>query len=192
MQSRNTLSDSELIERFLAEGAECWFAALIERYVPRLLRYLRSFSVEEKELDDMVQEIALAVFRALPRFRGDAAPSTFIYAIAHRQLMKHRRRLGRERHNLPRTGNDDMRLAIQEAPGTDMATDIINEEAATRVRMALERLPGRQREVLILRYMEQCKIRDIATMLDRSEGTVKATIFKALKNLKTALAEEPV
>ena len=67
---------------------------------------------------------------------------------------------------------------------------LVRKEHSEKVRKSIQRLPARQREVFVLKHLKGLKISEIARVLDCPEGTVKANLFKAIKNLKQYLGEE--
>ena len=86
---------------------------LHERYAPVIHRFLAAFSVPPEEREDACQEVFVAVFRSLRRFRGEARLSTWIYRIAAR----HATRTGRRRRMRTMLAN----LLVREPPPPPIA-----------------------------------------------------------------------
>jgi RNA polymerase sigma-70 factor (ECF subfamily) len=76
------------------------------------------------------------------------------------------------------------------APGTSPSHRVVREELRGRVQAALARLADRDREVLVMRYLEQLPTREIAAALGTTEGAVKVRHLRALERLRGLLAEE--
>ncbi|MCI0465196.1 MAG: sigma-70 family RNA polymerase sigma factor [Gemmataceae bacterium] len=75
-------------------------------------------------------------------------------------------------------------------PGTGPSQKVVREEMVQRVRRALERLSERDREVLVLRFLEQMSVREVAAVMGSSEGAVKTRQVRALERLHALLAQE--
>jgi RNA polymerase sigma-70 factor (ECF subfamily) len=100
------------------------FEALLGNYGAALKRLCRAYLQDPGEQQDLLQEILMAIWSALPRFRAEASERTWMYRIAHNVALtysgKHRRREGseepiEERAELASTGNDPRRLALAQA-----------------------------------------------------------------------------
>lgn len=84
-----------------------------------------------------------------------------------------------------------MQLARQlVAPGTSPSRQAVRNELHRRVRAALDRLGSRDREVLVLRYLEQLSVKEIAVVLEISESAVKTRHFRALHRLRNLLGDD--
>ena len=89
-----------------------WFAALFDTYGAPLARLASSYARARGEQDDLFQEIMIALWRALPAYRGDCSERTYVYRIAHNRAMSY---LSRRR---PMVGNLDEEGELP-APGPD-------------------------------------------------------------------------
>jgi RNA polymerase sigma-70 factor (ECF subfamily) len=110
---------------------------------------------------------------------------------AHRRhLRAGRRTVAREE---PAGLPDESVLELAErlaTPGTGPSAALSRRERAARVRIALDRLPERDREVLVLRYLEDLTTADTAAVLGCSEGTTKVRLLRALRRLRDLLDGE--
>ena len=128
--------------------------------------------------DDTAHEIASEAFvRLLGRWTKVDNPQSYLYMIATNLVRDHWRKTERERRAM-RTVTAGANLD----PVTNPAQDV-------DVRNLIESLPPRLRDPFLLYYYGGFGIRDIATMLKRPEGTIKADLFAARGKLKTALGE---
>lgn len=125
------------------------------------------------DAEEASQEAFLAFSRALPSFRGEASPSTFLYRIAVNAAIRLSGRRGGE-------GRLD---AEPEAPAPGEARD----EILAKVRAAVLGLPPRQRAVFTLRHYQGQKVEEIAEALEISAGAVKAHLHQALLALRESL-----
>jgi RNA polymerase sigma-70 factor (ECF subfamily) len=128
--------------------------------------------------DDTAHEIASEAFtRLLSRWSGLDNPQSYLYMIATNLVRDHWRKLERERRAM-RT----VTANTEAEPFSDPAQDV-------DVRELLQRLPARLRDPFLLHYYAGFGIKEIAALLKRPEGTIKADLYHARAKLKEALAE---
>jgi RNA polymerase sigma-70 factor, ECF subfamily len=171
----------QLYERLLVlrcqTGDQAAFAALVERYSPRLLYYLRKMLGEAKaDAEDVLQEVWFDVFRAAPRLNDPAAFPAWLYRIA-------RNRTARRQRNKPRLSRP-----LVEA---DLADDPDDEDYSTAdadiVHTALNELAPEHREVLVLRFLEEMSYEDTAQVVGCPLGTIRSRIHYAKRALRSVL-----
>lgn len=167
--------------------------ALFQEYAPKVYALARRFGFDADEAEDGVQEVFVKVQRRISTFRGEAALSTWLYQVAVNALRDHRRRTLRLARPLPFAagpgGFEDAEPAEQrvEAATPPPAEEAVRAERKTLIRAALDRLPARFREVLVLRELEGWSYRDIARVLELPQGTVESRIFRARERLAAEL-----
>ncbi len=132
-------------------------------------------------VEDACQEVWIAVYRALPRFRGEARVTTWLLAIAARVCHKLTRR-----HRLVLVGEDDAPEPVAEAPGPE--AEALRGELAQVVRVAIDQLPDGRREVVHLRQIEGLSYDEIARVLDIPVGTVRSRLHHGMARLAELLA----
>jgi RNA polymerase sigma-70 factor (ECF subfamily) len=159
-------------------GDDVAFAELFARYRPRLHYFVRKMLVDSAAVDDLLQEIWLDVFRGLPRLSDVAAFPAWLYRIARNKTWQ---ALRKRRHAEQPLGGED--LADESDP------DFSNEDAQ-RVHAGLDQLPGEQREVLVLRFLEEMSYDAIAQVVGCELGTVRSRIHYAKRALRRALEKE--
>lgn len=156
------------------------FADLVMRNQDRAIRLAtRLLSGDRAAAEDVVQEAYLRAYRGLSKFRGDAQLTTWLDRIVVREAYRHHRRPWR-------------RWLAGEDP-----QDHVQPERASlpdpllrgRIQAALERLTMHQRTVFVLMHLEGRTATEVATIMDRSVGTVKSHLHRALKALRTDLAD---
>ena len=138
-------------------------------------RVARSLLGDSDQARDATQEAALRLLRDLPRFRGDSSFRTWAIGIAINVAREMRRKRGRE----------DGGWRIKDRP--DDAGAVLRDEERAAVKEALAGLPERQREAVVLRYFEELSVGQTAAAMKCSPGTVKATVFQALRSMKKRL-----
>jgi RNA polymerase sigma-70 factor, ECF subfamily len=157
--------------------------ALVTTYGNRLLRSAFSRSGNETEAQDLVQDTFLQAIRSIHRFQGRSSVYTWLHAI----LLNLTRHYHRDRKRIVY----DEELASREIPAPDESP--IQLDAGTAFSAlwgALDQLSAAHREVIVLRYYENMKIRDIARHLRISKGTVKSRLHYAIGEMRKLLPDE--
>jgi RNA polymerase sigma-70 factor, ECF subfamily len=126
--------------------------------------------------EDLLQETLLEVIRAAADFRGDASASTWMCAIARRRLARHF-----ERERKVAVTESRLRLVVPEQPDGD---DVERRDQVTR---ALGRLPALHRQVLVLKYLDQLSVQQIAGQLGRTGVQVQSLLQRARAGLRREL-----
>ena len=140
----------------------------------RVASYLRVQRAAEPE--DVTSEVFLAVFRNIHNFSGDEAQfRAWVFVIAHRRLLDERRRLGRR-------DEEPLDIAAANATG-DTEDDALRALGTERVEALCARLPSDQRGVLLLRLVGDLSVDQVAGVLGKSPGAVKALQRRALAAL---------
>jgi RNA polymerase sigma-70 factor (ECF subfamily) len=187
-----------------ASGDQQARGTLLERHRERLRRMIavRLDPRLAPRLDpsDIVQETLAEADRRLDEYLGDRAVAFYpwLRQIATDRLgMAHRRHLRAGRRTVAREepGGLPEGSALQLAErvlgsGGSPSAGLMREERRQQVRKALEELPERDREVLVLRYLEQHSTAQTAEVLGLSQGAVKMRLLRAVQRLHELLDEE--
>jgi len=157
--------------RPVAEAAE----QLFRRVYPQLAGWVRRVVDDD---DEVAHEIASEAFvRLLARSSRVDRPQQYLYAVAANLIRDHWRQIRRDR------------WAVSGATAAATAEPIVNPAQDVHVRDLIGSLPRRLREPFLLYYYGGFAVRDVAALLRRPEGTVKADLFAARARLRTTLAE---
>lgn len=171
------LSDEALI-KLLQEGNSRYFATLTNRYTPYIQQRCRAYVRDEEQAADLSQEILIKVFLQLPKFRGEAKFSTWLYTIIHHACVDF---LRREKHNPHEAITEKLADEIGELLEIDEEPD---EEITMEVLEALlEELTPEDKLILLLKYREKHALRDIQATLGLQESAVKMRIKRARERL---------
>jgi RNA polymerase sigma factor (sigma-70 family) len=157
------------------------FATLLAAHGPALGRLAGSYTRESGERDDLFQEIAVAVWKALPRFRGECSERTFLFRIAHNRAITY---LARRR--LP-TVEADQELEVEDA-APDPEQALSSEQQGDRLLAAIRRLPVAYAQVVTL-TLEGLSYADVADVLGITESNVGARLTRARQMLRTFLKD---
>jgi RNA polymerase sigma-70 factor (ECF subfamily) len=156
------------------------FDRLLAAHGAALTRLAGSYTNTAADRDDLTQEIAIAIWRALPRFRGECSERTFVFRIAHNRaiswLVRNRRQ--------PPTGED---LEVRDSR-PDAESELAREQRAERLRRAVRRLPVLYRQAVTL-SLEGLDYGEIAEVLGISENNVGARLSRARQMLRELLED---
>ena len=151
----------------------------------RLVHRLLGWRARAADLDDLVQDVLLRAWRARDGFRGDAQLATWLCRIALGLVHDHARRQARHRRLFG--------WLLPAEPPAPIADDPIpheHDEPLDRTRQAMQLLAHADREVLVLRYLEQRDIDDIAVLRGISRAAIDARLSRARQRLRERLATE--
>lgn len=162
-----------------------WLQRLFEEHRERIYRIGLRFTQDPEEACDIVQETFVRAHRSLHQFRGDARVSTWLTRITINVCLNHQR--DRRHERLLRDVDFDLGRLAPATPSRTPEEEYLLEEFRTRVRRLLLDFPPRQRLVFVLKHYESLKIREISTLLNIREGTVKAFLHRSLKTLRRRL-----
>jgi len=182
--------DARLLRR-LQSGEAAAFAELLDAQGARVRALALRMGISPTEADDVTQEIWLAVWKALPSFRGDADLATWVYRLAINICLKHRARTGKA------TGGDDELEDLVCQDQSALAPRVLERrELGEQVRKAIEGLSDAHRAVVVLHEMHGLTYVQCAHALQVPVGTVKSRLFHAFGRLRTRLGpyvlnEEP-
>jgi len=176
------LDDRALATRAGA-GERDAFDVLVVRHQRAVYQVCFRFVRDHAEASDAMQDAFVKAWRALPRFKGDAAFATWLYRVAVNTCLS---RLAARRPVADPLAD----AAVVADPRESQATSLIQREQAAAVRRAVDRLPDRQRATVILRVFHDLPHAEIAAVLGSSVGSVKANFFHALRNLRRLLGED--
>lgn len=165
-----------------ASGAPA-FADLIGELAPYVLRVLPRLGVAPSDVEDVSQEVLLAVHRGLPGFEGRSSTRTWVYGICLRVARNHRDRayVRRERpHAEPPVP----------PPFTDAGEPALDDKRLiARLDAALSALPPEQRETFVLHALEDLDVKEIAVAQGVSKFTVYTRLYAAQRRLRAWFAE---
>jgi RNA polymerase sigma-70 factor, ECF subfamily len=177
------IPDDELVERCRLGDTGAW-RALYDRYSPSVHRFISALGIPVEEREDAAQDVFVAVYRSLARFRGEAQLSTWIYRIAARHAV----RLGRRR----RVREFLCTLAVREPPPPPAADPSERASHLHLLDRMLSKLNPKKRTVFVLFEIEGLRVDEIARVVGCPENTVWSRLHHAraemLKMARRSLA----
>lgn len=147
---------------------------VLTEYGPSLGRVVAAYASSSTDRDDLAQDIALALVRALPRYRGESSLRTYVLRIAHNCGV---RTISRRRISLPL---DEGEHGVSE-PSPEQS--VLAQQDAERLAQELRRLPLGMRQVVSL-TLEGLSQREIAEVLELTENVVSVRLHRARKHLR--------
>jgi RNA polymerase sigma-70 factor, ECF subfamily len=190
-------ADGELVLR-LRSGDERAFVSLVERYQEQMLRLATSFVPSRAVAEEVVQDTWLALLRGLDAFEGRSSLRTWLFSI----LVKQARTTGTREHRSvpvadPEPAADPARFDasggwadppehwIEAVEGRVEAGKL-----AGRVRELMDELPARQREVVILRDVEEMSSEEVCSVLAISDGNQRVLLHRGRSRLRQLFEDE--
>lgn len=154
------------------------FNNLVQKYSEQLYWHVRNLVGSHEDADDIVQETYIKAWKALPSFRGESSPSTWLWRIATNEalafLRKQRVRAALRFESLDFTAERVI----------DSDTWFNGDEAQRRLAKAILRLPDKQRAVFCMRYFEEMPYEEISEVTGTSVGGLKASYHIAADKIK--------
>ncbi len=185
-------SENELILRAQAGNTEA-FEQLVLRYDRQVLAIATRYVSNADDAKDIYQEVFIRVFRGIKKFQFRSEFSTWLYRITTNVCLTHRTRRQQQTESPMRgaftdeDGEPHTQAITADTAAPDQAR--ITTEIAERIEAALDCLAPKQKMVFTLRHYQGYKLREIATMMDCTEGTVKRYLFLATHAMRELLRE---
>jgi RNA polymerase sigma-70 factor, ECF subfamily len=175
-----------------ARVVDAAFESLVEAYYRRIYSLIYRMVQSEQDAADLTQETFVRVYRALPKLRAEGAQSAWIRRIATNLCLDWLRR----RNSSPSMSSLDARPT--EDSDTHQSWEIADptgepdllfssKERASALYAAIEKLPDDYRTVVILHYMEEMRVEEIADLQGVPAGTIKSRLSRARRELKRKL-----
>ncbi|MCK9487138.1 MAG: sigma-70 family RNA polymerase sigma factor [Dehalococcoidia bacterium] len=169
-----------LVDRAKTGDAEA-FGALYDRFRPEIFRYLVVRVRDQDVAEDLVQQVFLKAWRAIPRYEHRGAPfRAWLYRMAHNQMV-----------DFFRTRRPTTDLEGVDLPEPSEAEErVLVGEMNDALQAAMERLSEDHREVLVLRFLMEKSAREIGEIMGRKEVTVRGLQMRALLALRREIESQ--
>ncbi len=177
-------SDSELVRLFKEEDKEEPFNIIVSRYRERIYRHIRQMVFRHEDVDDILQDTFIKIWKNLENFRGDSTLFTWIYRIATNETMSFIR------------NSKQGRFVFWGKVEHSLAESLVDDEffSGDRIRrklsLAVASLPEKQRLVFNMKYFEDMKYAEMAKILSTSEGALKASYHHAVKKIEKFMNDD--
>jgi len=179
------LTDALLAEKVMKGDAEA-FSAVYDRYAPALLRHLSYRTPNKETAEDLLSKTFLKSWEYVRSGKKITYLKQFLYTTAQNALTDHYRR-----KNNSDILSDDM--TDYDRPDEHDRTTVLMDREFDKVALAeaLGKIKPEFRDVLVMRFLDELEINEVAKVLDASPNAVYVRIHRALKSLKEVLTERP-
>ena len=170
------LTDNELMAR-VCQGSSGAFSELFDRYQQRLINYFYKMLWNDRDMaEDFTQELFTKIIRKPELFKLELNFSTWVFSIATNMCKNAYRKRAYERAYL-----DQLPINPTESKYIEHRLD--QEIQMKELHKILDQLGEDKREIFLLRYQQELSIKEIAAIMDCTEGTVKSRLFYIRKNI---------
>ncbi len=160
------------------------FRLLVNRHSKILYAHIRSIVLNHQDTDDVLQNTFIKAWQKIGSYRGEADIATWLFKIATNEALQHlRKQKTKKRFLVFNTKEDLPETAKADAPAAD------GETIKRKLDAAMKTLSQQQRIVFSMKYLNEMKYTQIARVLDRSEGTLKAVYHQAVKKIEKHITE---
>lgn len=168
------------------EGDPEAFNELVQRHHARIYGLAYRMLGNPDDASDATQEAFLEAYKSIQSFQFQSKFLTWMYRVGINVCQQYKRRSDSRQRALTSYTKD---IQDRDAQYTGEYPDrvLLKTERDQLIQQAIDQLPSKQRIVITLFYMQQMKYREIAELLDCSEGTVASRLNTAVKNLKSKL-----
>ena len=161
-----------------------WNAEL-KQHTPWLRTVIAARCREPQAVDEILQEVAMAVIKQKSPLKDKTKVAPWLYQIAVRQSLMYRRKHGRRRNLQNRYAEEVESSPRQSTP--DPLEWLIASERRSLIRKAIDRLLPREAEILLLKYTQDWSYKQIAQHLGVSESAVESRLHRARRNMRREL-----
>jgi RNA polymerase sigma-70 factor, ECF subfamily len=177
MPLQASLDDEELV-RSAQTGKQDAFTQLYERYLPIVYTRVR-FKIPDEDVEDITQEIFIAVMKSLNSFKGNSKFSTWIWTLTNRKIADYyRSRRLRFLHTEQREEKLERSLTNDDGASNSHQDDLVT------IRRALQKLPETYQEIILQRFVDQLPFCEIAAQNHQSLEATKSLFRRSVSALR--------
>lgn len=181
------MTDFEII-KLVQQNDRAYFRLLVEKYQPMVFRTCMGFLHHKEDAEDVSQEIFVQVYQSLASFKGEASFPTWLYRIAVNASLNHLRKSSKwgfiqRLENLFENDRNGISMPDNDHP----EALLIQSEHRQWVNAALDSLPEKQRTAIVLSKYDDLSQKEIAEVMNTTEGAVEALLQRAKSNLRVKL-----
>jgi len=172
------VSDEEIVKLYLESQNVAYFTILYKRYSGKIFGKCLSLLKSESESEDATQDIMMKILMNLAKFSGKSRFSTWIYSITYNYCIDFLRRKKKD----PSVYVDDFieNLDVEE----EVEDTFLLEMNVKRLKKILEEIPSGDKTILLMKYQDEMSIKEIGSILDKSESAIKMKIKRAKQKFR--------
>lgn len=171
------------------QGDHRAFETLVQRYDQRVIALAYQLVGNRHDAEDIYQEVFMRVFHNITKFRFQSDFYTWLYRIVVNTAISYRKKRTRHSHqSIDAASESEHWHWTPEADTPDPDAQVMNAELKGKIDDTLDNLSLMQRTVFVLRFFQDFKIKDIASIIGCTEGTVKNYLFRGTRKMRKSLA----
>jgi RNA polymerase sigma-70 factor, ECF subfamily len=175
-------NEAALVERATAHDQTA-FAELYNAYVDKIYKYIYYKVGDASEAEDLCEQVFLKAWMAIGRYKWSGHPfSSWLYKLAHNLIVDHYRN---RRDPVPLSN-----LLFTPAETSGPESSLYADAEIAELKAAIRRLTHDQQQVVALRFIEGYSNAEIAQMMNKKEGAIRALQYRALRSLQALLQAE--
>lgn len=186
---RNSPPSAEVVRELAMQASQLdvlAFGGLYRHYFPQILQFVASRVTGYQEAEDLTNAIFEKAYSAIGRYQPSPAQfSTWLYTIARNSIIDHYRK-----RRLPVQDDAEAEMVAAVDPREDPEASVLGDERRRYLQAALKHLTEEQRQVVGCRFFFNLSIQEVASLMHKTEGAVKALQFRALERLRRQLAPD--
>lgn len=178
-------TEDQLVERLQdVTTKEQAFVELLNLYKERLYWHVRKIVITHDDADDVLQNTFIKVFKSIHNFKRESKLYSWMYRIATNEAITH---LNKQAKHKSISSEEYKNYAIN-----NLQSDVYFEgdEIQLKLQKAISTLPEKQQLVFNMKYFDDIKYKDMAQILDTSEGALKASYHIAVKKIEAYLTSD--
>ena len=185
-------SDPELLERLRGRDPAAW-EAIVDAYLPQLLRAGRGMGFSLDEAQDLAQSGFVALMESIGRFEGRSHIRTFLFGIFYNKVSEHLRERQKADQSDPIDDVMESRFDLKgrwRQPPADIEEGVFGREVREMVQDCLETVPRAQRIAFYLREVEEMQTKEICKKMAVSGTNLGVMLFRARNRLRECLEKK--
>lgn len=188
MEDLSSLSDNDLILSF-RNGNETAFATLVYRHDREVLSLASHYVKSSDDAKDIYQEVFLRVYKGLKRFEFRSEFTTWLFRVTTNVCLTHQARYKKYQSVSlsPEVDDENPRLDLKSSEEHEPDKQLLEAERKGYINKAIDSLAPKQKMAFMLKNLHDYKIKEIAKMMECSEGTIKKYLFIANEKLRVKL-----
>ncbi|MFD3263875.1 RNA polymerase sigma factor [Phenylobacterium ferrooxidans] len=179
-------TDDELVLRALG-GEDRAFTTLMQRHQAPLYGFARRYVGDSEAAGDVVQEAFVAAWKALTQFDSQRSFPVWLRAIALNKCRDRARRLAVRKLILGEKSDQSFEAQAQPDPAPDGEESVLLAERRAVVQQAIDRLPVKLKEPLLLTYFDELTQQEVASLLGVTVKTIETRVYRARQQLAEIL-----
>ena len=175
------MTDKEIIALYCSGSHEQAFNQIVRNYSERIYWHIRRFLCCHEDANDLLQDVFIKIWGAMPSFRGESRLYTWIYRIATNEVLNHLRKQRFKAVISLESASGALERKIDEDPYFN------GDHLQRELHKSIQRLPEKQRIVFCLRYFDEMTYEDMAEVTGTSVGALKASYHHACGKIRNDL-----